>query len=134
MQNYIKGRTSLVVAASMEDLRTRNLAETARVDIAKYDYLFQCETAEKVMALRPTHLLNKSPETQDNFANAFDEHGDAYYEEVTAAQLKEILDDIKKDVAATVPERLVETMARHPRFGLCDPTPEHLASREMPCD
>jgi len=120
IQNYIKGRTSLVVAASMDDLRTRNLAETAKVDIAKYRYLFQCESAERMLPLRPSHLLHTSPETQTNFANAFDEHGDAYYEEVTVEQLREILDSIKPEKVAHVHAALVDTMLRHPRLGFYD--------------
>eukprot|EP00438_Fugacium_kawagutii_P022724 Skav216430 [mRNA] locus=scaffold3139:314877:323558:- [translate_table: standard] len=33
VQNFLRGRTSLVVAASLSDLRTQNLAKTAQVDI-----------------------------------------------------------------------------------------------------
>lgn len=123
MQNYIKGRTSLVVGASMEDLRTRNLATTARIDIAKYEYLFQCETLGEIIKMRPTWLLNLSLESAENFAAAYDEHGDAYYEEVNVATLQEILQSMKPEKAEAVPDALVETMARHPRFALSSALP-----------
>merc|ERR1711865_368034 len=119
MQNYIRGRTSLVVAATMDDLRTRNLANTAKVDIANYNYLFQCETAGRLLKMRPTYLLAKSPETMEQFAAAFDEHGDAYYEEVTIDALRQILETRSvADRAAEVPEANIEVLATHPRFGL----------------
>jgi hypothetical protein len=118
MQNYIKGRTSLVIGATMDDLRTRNLAKTAGTDIAKYHYLFQCETAGRMLPLQPSSLLSRSPETQERFAAAFDDFGDAFYEDVTLEQLKQTLDDIPAEKLSEVPEELVQTLARHPRFGL----------------
>lgn len=118
MQNFIKGRTSLVIGATMDDLRTRNLAKTARTDIAKYKYLFQCENAGRMLPLQPSSLLSKSPETEERFAAAFDNFGDAFYEDVTLEQLKQTLDDIPEEKLSEVPEELVQTLARHPRFGL----------------
>lgn len=118
MQNFIKGRTSLVIGATMDDLRTRNLAKTAHTDIAKYNYLFQCENAGRMLPLQPSSLLSKSPETEERFAAAFDNFGDAFYEDVTLEQLKQTLDDIPADKLSEVPEELVQTLARHPRFGL----------------
>jgi DNA ligase-4 len=113
MQNYIRGRTSLVIGSTMDDLRTRNLARTARADIAKYSYLFECESSRRMLPLQPRCLLSKSPETEVRFAAAFDEYGDALYESVTPEQLQQTLEDIPADRLSSV-----QTLARHPRFGL----------------
>eukprot|EP00933_Yihiella_yeosuensis_P043101 TRINITY_DN3783_c0_g1_i1.p1 TRINITY_DN3783_c0_g1~~TRINITY_DN3783_c0_g1_i1.p1 ORF type:complete len:498 (+),score=101.24 TRINITY_DN3783_c0_g1_i1:168-1496(+) len=115
VQNYLKGRTSLVVAASLSDLRSKNLAKTAQVDIISYRYLFECQDAGRMVPLRPRHLLNKSPETKESFSAAFDDYGDAYYEEVAPETLKEILDGISEAQAEKVPEEFVDTLERHKR-------------------
>merc|ERR1719265_3005589 len=118
MQNYIKDRTSLVVAAHMEDIRARNLAKTAKVDIAQYEYLFQCESAGRILPLKPLYLLSKSPETEERFASAFDEFGDAFYEEVTPESLRQALELVSAEKVADVPQDLVEALRRHPRFAM----------------
>lgn len=132
MQNFIRSRTSLVVAATIDDLRARNLARTARIDIAKYEYLFQCESAGRMLPLQPTYLLAVSPETTERFAAAFDKHGDAYYEEVTVAGLRQLLAAVRPDFVDEVPEDLVETLARHPRFGLSGPTAVAIGHQPTP--
>jgi len=116
VQNYIRGRTSIVVAASMGDLRAKNLAKTAHVDIVMYSYLFQCECAGRMLALQPRHLLSVSPEMQERFAAAFDKWGDAFYELVTSESLRETLDAIHPAATEEVPEELVEALSKHPRF------------------
>lgn len=117
VQNYIRGRTSMVIAASMGDLRAKNLAKTAQVDIVKYAYLFHCENSGRVLPLRPKDLLVKGPETKERFAAAFDELGDAYYVPVASAdELRETLAAIPRERAEAVPEEVVDALARHPRF------------------
>eukprot|EP00913_Durusdinium_trenchii_P013235 g12423.t1 len=91
--NFLRGRTSLVVAASLSDLRTQNLAKTAQVDLVQYTYLFE-----------PRHMLATSPETKAQLSYAFDPFGDAFYEEVTVASLKAVLERIPDAEAAKVPE------------------------------
>ncbi|CAJ1327834.1 unnamed protein product [Effrenium voratum] len=85
VQNFLRGRTSLVVAASLSDLRTQNLAKTAMVDIVLYTYLFECETGGKMLPLKPRHMLATSPETKAQLSYAFDQWGDAFYEVPAAA-------------------------------------------------
>lgn len=116
MQNFIKGRTSLVVAASSSELRARNLARTAQVDIVKYTYLFQCESAGRMLPLQPRHLLATSPETAEKFSHAFDRFGDAFYEDVTPASLKETLDAVPECEVAKVPEELLQALMSRSRF------------------
>ncbi|CAE8619787.1 unnamed protein product [Polarella glacialis] len=116
VQNFLRGRTSLVVAASIGDLRTKNLAKTAHVDIILYSYLFECLDAGRMLPLKPRHLLATSPETKESFKAAFDEWGDAFYEEVSSDSLKAILGKIPEDRADAVPEEIVETLALHPRL------------------
>jgi len=116
VQNFLRGRTSLVVAASLSDLRTQNLAKTARVDIVLYTYLFECETAGKMLPLKPRHMLATSPETKAQLSYAFDQWGDAFYEEVSAASLKAVLERISDANAAQVPEELVRTLEEHPKL------------------
>mmetsp|Transcript_55269 Transcript_55269/g.103840 ORF Transcript_55269/g.103840 Transcript_55269/m.103840 type:complete len:885 (-) Transcript_55269:112-2766(-) len=118
MQNYIKDRTSLVVAAQMEDIRARNLAKTAKVDIAKYDYLFECVDAGRILPLKPVYLLATSPDTQERFASAFDVYGDAYYEEIDPEMLRQALELVPAEKVAGVPEDLVRALQSHPRFGM----------------
>lgn len=116
MQNFIRGRTSIVIAASATDLRAKNLAKTAQVDIIKYTYLFHCEMAGKLLPMQPTFLLSTSPETADRFKHAFDRWGDAFYEDVTPEGLKELLANVPEEELANVPDDIVETLARHRRF------------------
>lgn len=116
VQNFLRGRTSLVVAASLSDLRIQNLAKTAQVDIVLYTYLFECETAGKMLPLKPRHMLATSPETKAQLSYAFDQWGDAFYEEVSASALKAVLERISDVNAAQVPEDLVKTLEEHPKL------------------
>ncbi|OLQ05168.1 DNA ligase 4 [Symbiodinium microadriaticum] len=115
VQNFLRGRTDLVLAAALSDLRTQNLAKTALVDIVVYTYLFECENAGKMLPLKPCHMLAIKPETKEQFSVAFDPWGDAFYEEVTPDSLRIVLDRIGDADADKVPEELVETLERHPR-------------------
>eukprot|EP00929_Paragymnodinium_shiwhaense_P090125 TRINITY_DN50336_c0_g1_i1.p1 TRINITY_DN50336_c0_g1~~TRINITY_DN50336_c0_g1_i1.p1 ORF type:complete len:939 (-),score=205.44 TRINITY_DN50336_c0_g1_i1:140-2860(-) len=116
VQNYIKGRTSLVVAASMADLRAQNLAKTAQVDIVKYQYLFQCVDAGRMLPQQPRHMLSSGPELQKRFSQAFDKWGDAFYEAATIEGLKEALEDIAERESTGISQDLVDALRRHPRF------------------
>lgn len=127
VQNYIRGRTSLVVAAAIGDLRARNLVKTAQVDIVSYNYLFQCENDGQMLPLQPRFLLSISPSTRERFAAAFDRWGDPFYEDISPATLRAILDTIQKEAAAAVPDDVVETLARHPRF-----RPQPLSGGQIP--
>eukprot|EP00930_Biecheleria_cincta_P097611 TRINITY_DN89314_c0_g1_i1.p1 TRINITY_DN89314_c0_g1~~TRINITY_DN89314_c0_g1_i1.p1 ORF type:complete len:637 (-),score=87.30 TRINITY_DN89314_c0_g1_i1:27-1688(-) len=116
VQNYLRGRTSLVVAASLTDLRTKNLAKTGLVDIVVYSYLFDCENAGRMLPLKPRHMLATCPETKGQFSYAFDKYGDAFYEEVNPDTLKAELDGIADSDAISVPEELVRTLAQHAKL------------------
>lgn len=116
VQNYIRGRTSLVIAASMNGLRARNLAQTAQVDIVAYTYMFQCENAGKMLPLRPCHLLHQSPEMKERLSGAFDRFGDAYFEEATVVSLRDVLAGIPDAAAAEVKSNVFHALARHPRL------------------
>jgi len=116
VQNFIRGRTSLVVAASMSDLRARNLAKTAQVDIVVYRYLFQCESAGRMLPQKPRDLLSWSPESRERFAAAYDKWGDAYYVAADREELRETLSRIPEHDLEAVPEDIVNTLSQHPRL------------------
>merc|ERR1712232_955109 len=104
------------VAASMSDLRARNLAKTAFVDIVMYRYLFKCEDAGRMLPPKPRDLLSISPESRDRYAAAYDKWGDAYYVAADREEVRETLSRIPKPDLDAVPEELVTTLSQHPRF------------------
>mmetsp|Transcript_1371 Transcript_1371/g.3683 ORF Transcript_1371/g.3683 Transcript_1371/m.3683 type:complete len:863 (+) Transcript_1371:71-2659(+) len=116
VQNFIAGRTSLVVAATMEDLRAQNLAKMAKVDILKYEYLFDCESAGKMLDMQPRYLLSIGAETQKKLSAAYDKFGDAYCEETTAEALQSILKSIPPAELRKVSSDTLDSLLRHPRL------------------
>jgi len=122
MQNYIKKRTSLVVAASASDLRSQNLARTAQVDIVKYGYLFQSETEGRLLPLQPCFLLSTSADTAQRFKHAFDRWGDAFYEDITPETLQESMEDVAEADLKAISQECLARLSAHPRFLKCAKT------------
>merc|ERR1711971_1283884 len=104
----------------MSDVRAKNLEKRAHVDIVAYPYLFRCEAAGCIVPLQPRDLLSSSQGTKMPFVAAFDQWGDAFFEEVSVAHLREILNAIPETALSDVPEELTDALARHPRFVLPD--------------
>lgn len=69
-----------------------------------------------MLPLKPRHMLATSPETKAQLSYAFDQWGDAFYEEVSASALKAVLERISDVNAAQVPEDLVKTLEEHPKL------------------